>query len=451
MRAVVVGGGIAGLYSARTLAMAGHDVVLFEASDRLGGLIHKASLGGVTFDIGAEAFAVSRHDSLLLVEDLGLNTQLVEPANSEARILAGGRFFKIPRGLLGIPADLEDPDLQTAIGAAAIAEARHLDAQPWQVPDGATLGHLVEARLGGTVLETLVTPVVAGVHASDPILLETDVVAPGLMAKARELGSLVSAAAEIRASAARPGAAVASLRGGMHNLISALARQLDSLGVDVRLSTPVAAATRAASGYSVVLAEGETISADALVLAAPPSVSSQILGAEPALSEPLGRLRAVDVTVVALLAQNRYIGRAPLGSGVLVAPSETRVTAKASTHATAKWEWLHEALGQDMHLIRLSYGRDGVAPKASEELLRIARQDAAALFDLDAVDIIAEVIQEWPSSLIQARVGHRRALNELANAQQDFPNLAIVGAGLGGNGITGILAKAKDQLSRIGD
>jgi len=451
VRAVVLGGGIAGLYSARVLAGAGHSVDLFEASDRLGGLIQPATLGSVTFDIGAEAFAVSRPDALALIADLGLETQLVEPANSEARILANGRAFKIPHGFLGIPSNLDSADLLEAIGADGVAEAQRLDAAAWNVEPGGTLGQLVSQRLGDAVLENLVTPVVAGVHASHPSLLEADVVAPGLFAKAKQLGSLVAAAAEIRASAARPGAAVAGLSGGMHGLIRALRLELERLGVSVHLGVAAESVAAGESGYRVTFANGQSAQYQVAVLATPPAVSAKLLAAAPGLAEPLGALRAVDVTVVALIAQNRYIGRAPLGSGVLVAPGEPGVTAKASTHATAKWDWLHQALGEDMHLIRLSYGRDGASPKASDDLLRVARQDAAALFGLDAVDVIDAVIQEWPGSLIQARVGHRAALNALAAAQQKFPNLAIVGAGLGGNGITGILAKAKEQLSRIGD
>ena len=47
MKAVVVGGGVAGMQAAQTLRARGHEVTLFEKSDRLGGLLHDA--GAVSF------------------------------------------------------------------------------------------------------------------------------------------------------------------------------------------------------------------------------------------------------------------------------------------------------------------------------------------------------------------------------------------------------------------
>ena len=448
--AVVIGGGISGLVAARRLALAGKKVTLLESSNRLGGLIRGVELAGHTIDMGAEAFAVARPDTLNLIRELGLEDQLVSPQNAEARILADGRTFKIPHGVLGIPSNLTDPALAEAIGEEAVAEAQHLDAQPWNLAEAGTVAELVRTRLGDAVLETLVTPVLAGVHASHPSLLEIDAVAPGLFALASKLGSLSAAAAQLRANAARPGSAVASLRGGMHTLVSHLVATIQELGVEVRLNTPAAGSFKTPDGYQVLLADGSRIDANYLVLATPPRVSSQILGSFPALATPLALMRAVDVTVVALQVNDSALDAAPVGSGVLVAPSEQTIQAKATTHATSKWQWLANEFGPGKHLIRLSYGRDGVVPANDGALLATARADAQALFGIKAAQIGQLVVQEWPGSLIQARSGHLSLVNQILEAQKEFPNLALVGAGLGGNGITGILAKSSVQYTQIG-
>lgn len=52
-RVVVVGAGMAGLTAAHALDAAGHEVVVLEARDRIGGRIHTVDVGGVRLDEGA--------------------------------------------------------------------------------------------------------------------------------------------------------------------------------------------------------------------------------------------------------------------------------------------------------------------------------------------------------------------------------------------------------------
>ena len=51
---VVVGAGSAGLYAAKTLNEYGYDVLIIEATDRIGGRVKSASLGDIRVDLGAE-------------------------------------------------------------------------------------------------------------------------------------------------------------------------------------------------------------------------------------------------------------------------------------------------------------------------------------------------------------------------------------------------------------
>ena len=51
---VVVGAGSAGLYAAKTLHAAGYDVLIIEATDRIGGRVYSHTLGNTRIDLGAE-------------------------------------------------------------------------------------------------------------------------------------------------------------------------------------------------------------------------------------------------------------------------------------------------------------------------------------------------------------------------------------------------------------
>ena len=52
MKIIVIGAGMGGMMSAARLAKAGHQVSLYEASDRVGGKLRTEWIGKVAFDTG---------------------------------------------------------------------------------------------------------------------------------------------------------------------------------------------------------------------------------------------------------------------------------------------------------------------------------------------------------------------------------------------------------------
>jgi protoporphyrinogen oxidase len=73
------------------------------------------------------------------------------------------------------------------------------------------------------------------------------------------------------------------------------------------------------------------------------------------------------------------------------------------------------------------------------------------LYGISLSSIKSVELVSWPQSLIQPRRNHDKLVAEIARAQAHYPKLALVGSGLGGNGITGILAKVSSQLEQIGN
>lgn len=95
MRVAVVGAGIAGLGSARTLIAGGHQVVVFESQEKPGGRIVTTALGPYVFDAGATSIAPLGHqlENVILqelpTEDL-VKIEKPVSAHDGFRIVTGG-------------------------------------------------------------------------------------------------------------------------------------------------------------------------------------------------------------------------------------------------------------------------------------------------------------------------------------------------------------------------
>ncbi|MDP5227168.1 MULTISPECIES: protoporphyrinogen oxidase [Arthrobacter] len=471
-RAVVVGGGVSGLLSALRLAQAGHGVTLLEERSVLGGAVARHTVGGLLLDAGAESFA-TRGDAIpALLEELGLAGEVVAPDPSGAwvRLPQGPR--ELPRtGVLGIPADPWDEEVRRTLGLAGSLRASLDRVLPASLGAGSgvsSVARLVRLRQGRRVLKRLVEPVVGGVHAADPALLDVDMVAPGLRRRMREHGSLGAAVlAQRQASGGqaangpaanspgprRAGSAVAGLRGGMNRLVTALEQRLRELGVDIRTSTRVSAAIRDCDGKWAVEhgpAEApEVLTADRLVVALDgPGAVDLLASAVPSLAayrpEP-----GAEIKLVTLVLDKPELDAHPRGTGILVAPQVEGIQAKALTHATAKWPWLAELAGPGTHVLRLSYGRqDGGAgdaravPESDGELFAAALADASELLGvaLSSSDVLDHDVVRWLGALPFAAVGHKQRVETVRSLCAAEPGLEVVGAWLAGTGLAAVVA-----------
>lgn len=68
---VIVGAGFAGLSAARELTRLGHDVLVVEGRDRVGGRSYTATVGGVPVDLGATFVGPTQDAVLALAAELG--------------------------------------------------------------------------------------------------------------------------------------------------------------------------------------------------------------------------------------------------------------------------------------------------------------------------------------------------------------------------------------------
>ncbi|MDD7835325.1 protoporphyrinogen oxidase [Paenarthrobacter sp. AB444] len=459
---VVVGGGISGLLAARELAMAGAGVTVLEATGSWGGCVGSHVVAGLRLDSGAESFATRSPAVADLAVELGLGEQIVAPHPGGAWVQLPDGPQELPKtGVLGIPANPWDPEVRRSLGFAGALRAsfdRWLPATVGTSSEVTSVSSLVRARMGKKVLDRLVSPVVGGVHSADPGLLDVDMVAPGLRAGIRKHGSLAAAVAAQRKAGAGPakaGSAVAGLNGGMNTLVTALLADLRDRGVGLLTDKRAEDVAKTRNGWRVT-AGGSAYDADRLVVAldGPAAVGllEKSLPALAALRPAPGPL----VSLVTLVVDLPELDGRPRGTGILVAPQTPGITAKALTHATAKWDWLAEEAGPGTHVVRLSYGRREEAGGGADvvldddALLAAALEDASRLLTVpvSGSDVVGWDVVRWAGALPFAAVGHKQRVAEVRKVCAAADGLVVVGGWLAGNGLAAVVADTRRQLAQ---
>ena len=469
--ALVVGGGISGLLSARELSAAGYEVTVLEAGTAWGGCVGSHTVAGLTLDSGAESFATRSDAVARLCTELGLGGKIVPPRSGGAWVQLPDGPRELPRtGVLGIPANPWDPEVRRTLGTFGSLRASLDRLLPASIGAGAgvtSVSALVRARMGSRVLERLVSPVVGGVHSADPGLLDVDMVAPGLRAGLRRHGSLAAAVSAQRRGAgmaakakapqpAKAGSAVAGLEGGMHILVDALVADLQRRGVTLVLDAAATSVSRTPDGWRVEASRAAFHAALLVMAVEGPAAVELLEGAVPAIA---GKKPASgpDVKLVTLVLDKPDLDRRPRGTGVLVAPQTPGIQAKALTHATGKWDWLTEAAGPGRHVVRLSYGRvdgasaQGTGPETDDELFAAALRDASSLLcvQITAEDVRGWDVVRWRGALPFAAVGHRARAAEIRQACSAAGGLAVVGGWVAGNGLAAVVADTREQIGQL--
>jgi len=185
----IVGAGITGLTAAYRLKQRGSRVVVYEASDRIGGAIKSERRNGYLIELGPNSLATPSAGVAALLAELGLDSRRVTAA-AEARtryIVRRGRLVRLPMSL----AELLTSRLFSNSAKLAIFGEPLLEASDSAVDE--SVAAFVRRRFNQEVVDYLANPFVAGTFAGDPEQLSIRHALPQLQALERTQGSLVKA------------------------------------------------------------------------------------------------------------------------------------------------------------------------------------------------------------------------------------------------------------------
>lgn len=453
---VIIGGGISGLATAHFLRKAGGadvQITVLESGAHAGGKIRTAQVAGFPVDTGPDAY-LSRSPALRqLVTDLGLSGEVVPPAASGAFIWSRGKLRPLPPGAaFGVPErvwPLVRSGLISPLGALRAAADVVLPST--RLPDDPTVEQVVAPRLGREVFDRMVEPLLGGVHAGTATALSAHSSVPDIEALVRSRRSLIMGMSKNRRARgprpANPPAALVSLRGGLHRLVTALEAELGDQ--TIQRGAAVRAVEQLGDSF-LVRTDQQAYLADELVIATPAYVSSDLLRPlDPELGELLGQINYVDVANVTVALPAADVPTLPAGTGFLVPPIEGEFIV-GCTWLSAKWPHL---VNPDVVLLRSMVGRAGDSRwkgMSDAELVGEVRAGLARMLaipaELPALDM---AIQRWPAAMPQYTVGHADRLAVIDHRLSKLPGLHLVGAAYRGVGLAGCVGSSKALAERI--
>jgi oxygen-dependent protoporphyrinogen oxidase len=341
LRVAVVGGGIAGLAAAHRLVELGRDralplaVTLVEARERLGGTIHTVAEDGFVLEEGPDSFISEKPWALALAERIGLGSRLCRTDDRHRRtyVAHGGRLHPLPDGFLLLAPARVWPFVGSSLFSWRGKLRMALDlVLPRRPADGdESLAGFVTRRLGREALERVAAPLVAGIYTADPERLSLAATMPRFLALERDHRSVIlglrksAGSREVASASGARWSLFVTLRGGMGELVDALAARLPP--GTARLGCPVAAIARepGAAGWSVRLADGAALAADGVILAGEAVRMAPLVRAlDPELARLLGSIGYASSVTVTLAYPRDAIAHPLDGFGFVVPRGEER-------------------------------------------------------------------------------------------------------------------------------
>lgn len=463
--AIVVGGGIGGLHAAWKLQQAGYQVTVLEASDQWGGVCTSIERDGCVLEIGPDSIISSKPAGVKLIRELGLEDTIqgTIEANRQAYIAKGNKLIAVPDGLYLMAPSKLWPFIWTKLISWRCKFRMLLDLI---LPRGKSdidesLAQFVRRRLGKEALERIAQPMIGGIYTADPEKLSLQACMPQFLEMEAEHRSLIKAMMKRRkmmatgsASGAKTGVSgpryglFVSLRGGLQTLVNALHERLVHTST-LRLNTPVTSIQDTDERWQCTLEDGETLSADVMVLCAGAQVHARLCADfDQELSAALQEIPYADVATVNIAFPADAMPELPAAAGFVVPAVEQR-NCIACTFSSQKYA---DRCSDNVVVLRAFVGGalhpDQLECSDPEMVQRICK-DLKDLCAITCEPLFAHVSRHQ-QAMAQPTIGHLERVADIRRREKEWKTLALIGNAYEGVGIPDIIAQGEAALERIG-
>lgn len=470
-RVAVIGGGISGLAAAHHLIERSTqsennkpEILLLEASSRLGGVIRTERRDGFLLEAGPDSFISEKPQAVELAKRIGLTSRLIETNEAHRRsfIVRKGRLHAVPEGFQLLAPSRFWPFATTSIFSLTGKARMALDlVLPRRVAvngdDEESLAQFVRRRLGREALERMAQPMVGGIYTADPESLSLRATMPRFLEMEREHRSLIRAmwkqrrkvlASESKATSGARYSLFLSFDEGMKTLVDGIVARLSD--VSIRLNTKVEslAFDDATKQWKIDTGTEGTILADAVCLALPAYASARLLReADAQLSDELEAIPYASTATINLAYKRADIPHALDGFGFIV-PFIERRSILACTFSSIKFAG-RAPVG---HALLRAFVGGALQPEmfALDEnaMIEAARCDLQQLLGIKQEPRFAHVLK-WPHSMAQYHLGHTERVGRIRQRLSAHTTLKLAGNAFDGAGIPDCIRSGETAANEI--
>jgi len=453
-RIAVIGAGISGMTAAYYLAQARQagapvEEYLFEAGDRLGGVIRTEQIEGCLVEAGPDAFLTEKNEALVLCQRLGLVAQLIGSEDHQRRtlILRGSKLVPLPDGFeFMVPTRplsvLRTPLLSLGDKLTLVAEVLR---RPRPTPRDESVAAFVQRHFSRGLLENIVEPLLTAVYGGDAYRLSVQSTLPRLAAMEKEYGSLIRAmrhaarqrkkqvAAPVGQPVARP-PLFTTLRDGLETLVVALRMNLAEERSLCQRQVTVVAPEGSSGGYRLHIEGRDDFLADAVIVALPARETARVLhDLDSAMVRSLLDIHYSSSVIVALGYDAAKVKPLPPGFGFLV-PQKEGGRVRACSFVGHKFAG---RVPPNRVLLRCFLGGmqdEPVLQLSDTEITATVRAELERILGITAEPLFASVYR-WPKAMAQYTVGHQQRLADIRARLTRHQGLFLAGNAYEGIGI----------------